>query len=127
MADGQAFSDGCVGDWGGGDYKDLMAGLDHALEANPWIDSERLGVCGGSCETAAPLPSLQAPSAHASVCHACADGGFMTMWVVTQTNRFKAAISHAGVSNNISFYGTSMYQLLFEFVSSTLLLSDPVD
>ena len=51
----------------------------------------------------------------------------MTMWVVTQTNRFKAAISHAGVSNNISFYGTSMYQLLFEFVSSTLLLSDTLD
>ena len=39
----------------------------------------------------------------------------MTMWVTTQTNRFKAAISHAGVSNNISFYGNSMYQLLFEF------------
>jgi hypothetical protein len=41
--------------------------------------------------------------------------GFMTMWVATQTSRFKAAISHAGVSNNISFYGNSMYQLLFEF------------
>ena len=37
------------------------------------------------------------------------------MWAVTQTDRFKAAISHAGVSNNISFYGNSMYQLLFEF------------
>ena len=61
VADGQAFSDGCVRDWGGGDYEDLMAGLDHALEANPWIDSERLGVCGGSCETAAPLPALHLP------------------------------------------------------------------
>ena len=46
---------------------------------------ERLGVCGGSY------------------------GGFMTMWIATQTQRFKAAVSHAGLSNHISFYGTSMY------------------
>ena len=84
---GQAFSDGCVGDWGGGDYKDLMAGLDAALAANSWVDAERLGVCGGSY------------------------GGFMSMWIVTQTQRFKAAVSHAGLSNHISFYGQSMYQV----------------
>ena len=39
----KAFSDGCVGDWGGGDYKDLMTGLDHALAANTWIDPVRRG------------------------------------------------------------------------------------
>ncbi len=39
----QAFSDGCVGDWGGGDYQDLMSGLDCALAENDWIDAERLG------------------------------------------------------------------------------------
>ena len=107
MADGQAFSDGCVGDWGGGDYKDLMAGLDHALEANPWIDSERLGVCGGSCETAAPLPALHLPLVrlrpHAVCCWVRTDGGYMTMWIATQTKRFNAAVSHAGLSNHISF------------------------
>ena len=123
---GQEFARGCVQDWGGGDYQDLMAGVDAAIEAHPWIDADRLGVFGGSCEAAAPLQAAASGSVLTSRCLSagCADGGFMTMWVVTQTNRFKAAISHAGVSNNISFYGTSMYQLLFEFVSSTLLLSD---
>ena len=46
---GQAFSSGCVNDWGGGDYKDLMAGLDAAIASPSWdIDPQRLGVCGGS-------------------------------------------------------------------------------
>jgi dipeptidyl aminopeptidase/acylaminoacyl peptidase len=83
---GQAFADGCVGDWGGGDYKDLMAGVDHVLRLHPEIDPERLGVTGGSY------------------------GGFMTNWVVTQTSRFKAAVAVASVSDLISFYATSMYQ-----------------
>jgi dipeptidyl aminopeptidase/acylaminoacyl peptidase len=87
---GQSFADGCVDDWGGGDYQDLMIGMDAAIEQNPWIDPERLGVFGGSY------------------------GGFMTNWVVTQTDRFKAGVSHASLSNHISFYGTSMYQLLME-------------
>lgn len=87
---GQAFADGCVMNWGGGDYKDLMAGVDHVLSNNDWIDAERLGVVGGSY------------------------GGFMTNWIVTQTDRFKAAVSVASVSNLISFYGTSLYTLLIE-------------
>ena len=87
---GQTFADGCVLNWGGGDYKDLMAGLDDVLASNSWIDKNRLGVTGGSY------------------------GGFMTNWVITQTNRFKAAVSVASVSNLISFYGTSLYQLLIE-------------
>ncbi|MGE0551833.1 MAG: prolyl oligopeptidase family serine peptidase [Gemmatimonadales bacterium] len=87
---GQAFSDGSLLNWGGGDYQDLMAALDQALAANPWIDSTRLGVTGGSY------------------------GGFMTNWVITQTDRFKAAVSSASVSNLISFYGTSLYTDLIE-------------
>ena len=87
---GQEFSDGSLLNWGGGDYRDLMAGLDHALERWAWIDADRLGVIGGSY------------------------GGFMTNWVITQTDRFKAAVSVAGLSNLISFYGTSLYQLLIE-------------
>src|SRR5947208_9465186 len=80
---GQSFSDGSLMNWGGADYKDLMAGLDYALAHNSWIDRDKLGVIGGSY------------------------GGFMTNWIVTQTQRFKAAVSIAGVSNLISFYGTS--------------------
>lgn len=83
---GQAFADACVNNWGGGDYEDLMAGVDHVLATHPSIDAERLGVMGGSY------------------------GGFMTNWVITQTDRFKAAVSSASVSNLVSFYATSLYQ-----------------
>lgn len=87
---GQAFSRGCVLNWGGGDYKDLMAGLDAAIEQNDWIDADRLGVTGQSY------------------------GGYMTNWIITQTNRFKAAVSDGGISNLISFSGTSLYHSLIE-------------
>jgi dipeptidyl aminopeptidase/acylaminoacyl peptidase len=83
---GQTFSDGSVDNWGGGDYKDLMAGVDAVLKSHSKIDPEKLFVTGGSY------------------------GGFMTNWVITQTNRFKAAVSAASVSDMISFYATSMYQ-----------------
>jgi dipeptidyl aminopeptidase/acylaminoacyl peptidase len=83
---GQAFSDGTLKNWGGGDYQDLMAAVDHVLKVKPEIDAQRLGVTGGSY------------------------GGFMTNWVITQTPRFKAAVSSASVSNMVSFYATSLYQ-----------------
>ena len=83
---GQKFSDGTLNEWGGGDYKDLMAGVDETLRKYSWIDQNRMGVTGGSY------------------------GGFMTNWIITQTPRFKAAVSAASVSNLISFYSTSLYQ-----------------
>ena len=83
---GQKFSDGTLNEWGGGDYRDLMAGVDEALRKYPWIDKDRMGVTGGSY------------------------GGFMTNWIITQTPRFKAAVSAASLSNLISFYSTSLYQ-----------------
>ncbi|HEY8227668.1 MAG TPA: S9 family peptidase [Pyrinomonadaceae bacterium] len=83
---GQKFSDGTINEWGGGDYRDLMLGVDEVLRRNSWIDANRLGVTGGSY------------------------GGFMTNWVITQTPRFRAAVSVASVSNLISFYSTSLYQ-----------------
>jgi dipeptidyl aminopeptidase/acylaminoacyl peptidase len=83
---GQRFSDGTLNEWGGGDYRDLMAGVDEALKRNSWIDGARLGVTGGSY------------------------GGFMTNWIVTQTPRFRAGVAVASVSNLISFYSTSLYQ-----------------
>ena len=87
---GQKFADGTFQAWGGGDYKDLMYGMDAVLEKYAFLDEERMGVTGGSY------------------------GGFMTNWVVTQTDRYKAAITVASVSNLISFYGNSLYQLLIE-------------
>jgi len=83
---GQKFSDGTLREWGGGDYRDLMIGVDEALRRYTWIDAERLGVTGGSY------------------------GGFMTNWIVTQTPRFKAAVAVASLSNLVSFYSTSLYQ-----------------
>ena len=83
---GQKFSDGTLNEWGGGDYRDLMAGVDDALRNNSWIDANRLAVTGGSY------------------------GGFMTNWIITQTPRFRAAVAAASVSNLISFYSTSLYQ-----------------
>jgi dipeptidyl aminopeptidase/acylaminoacyl peptidase len=87
---GQTFSNGTIMNWGGGDYQDSMAGLDHALQGNPWIDAARLGVTGQSY------------------------GGYMTNWIVTQTSRFRAAVTDGGLSNLVSFAGTSLYHSLME-------------
>jgi dipeptidyl aminopeptidase/acylaminoacyl peptidase len=83
---GQKFADGCINDWGGGDYRDLMRGVDEALARFPFLDKDRMGVMGGSY------------------------GGYMTNWIVTQTDRFRAAVASASLSNLISFYSTSLYQ-----------------
>lgn len=83
---GQKFSDGCLNDWGGGDYRDLMAAVDEVLRRNPQVDANRLGVMGSSY------------------------GGYMANWIVTQTSRFRAAVPIASLSNLISFYATSLYQ-----------------
>ena len=79
----QQFVDAVRGDYGGGDYADIMAGLDYVLAENEWIDTARLGVTGGSY------------------------GGFMTNWIVGHTNRFKAAVTQRSISNWVSFYGVS--------------------
>ncbi|MBP2019529.1 dipeptidyl aminopeptidase/acylaminoacyl peptidase [Symbiobacterium terraclitae] len=78
---GQAFVDAVRGDYGNRDYKDLMDAVDHALTFG-WVDEKRLAVTGGSY------------------------GGFMTNWIVTQTDRFAAAITHRSISNWVSFSGT---------------------
>lgn len=79
----QEFVDAVRGDYGGGDYEDIMKSLDGAIEANDWIDTQRLGVTGGSY------------------------GGFMTNWIVGHSNRFKAAVTQRSISNWISFFGVS--------------------
>lgn len=79
----QQFVDAVRGDYGGGDYEDIMAGLDFVLSENTWIDESRLGVTGGSY------------------------GGFMTNWIVGHTNRFKAAVTLRSISNWVSFFGVS--------------------
>ncbi len=79
---GDEFAD-IRGRYGTIDYDDLMDFADQALEHYPAIDSKRIYVTGGSY------------------------GGFMTNWMVTQTDRFKAAATQRSISNWLSFYGTS--------------------
>ena len=79
---GKKFRYANYGDWGGGDFRDVMAGVDHVIAAGI-ADPDRLGVMGWSY------------------------GGFMTSWTITQTKRFRAASVGAGVTNLMSFTGTA--------------------
>jgi dipeptidyl aminopeptidase/acylaminoacyl peptidase len=79
---GEKFERGEINNWGGMDYQDIMAGVDAALKKYPWVDSNDLGVTGGSY------------------------GGYMTNWIVSHTNRFKAAVTLRSISNFISDDGT---------------------
>lgn len=79
---GEAFTAANKRDFGGGDLRDILAGIDAVEKVAP-IDDDRLGLTGGSY------------------------GGFMSMWANTQTNRFKAIVAGAGLSNWISYYGTN--------------------
>jgi dipeptidyl aminopeptidase/acylaminoacyl peptidase len=82
---GEKFERGEINNWGGMDYQDIMAGVDSALKQYPWINPNNLGVTGGSY------------------------GGYMTNWIVSHTNRFKAAVTLRSVSNFISDDGTRDY------------------
>ena len=87
---GHKFTVANLGDWGGKDFQDIMAGVD-AVIAKGVADPNKLVVMGGSY------------------------GGFMTFWTITQTDRFKAAIGHAGISDWYSFHGQSDIPALMEY------------
>ena len=78
---GQRFIEQNRADWGGGDFRDVMAGIDDLI-AKGIADPEKLGIGGWSY------------------------GGYMAEWAVTQTMRFKAAVSGAGMADLISEFGT---------------------
>ena len=80
---GEDFTRANMKDFGGGDLRDDLAGVDAAIKKYP-IDPNRLGVTGWSY------------------------GGFMTMWTVTQTDRFHAAVAGAGIANWQSYYGQNL-------------------
>jgi dipeptidyl aminopeptidase/acylaminoacyl peptidase len=87
---GNKFTTSNVRDWGGKDFQDIMAGVDEVIKRGV-ADGDRLAVMGGSY------------------------GGFMTFWTITQTDRFKAAIGHAGISDWFSFFGQSDVPGLMEY------------
>ena len=77
---GEAFTRANIRDFGHGDLRDILAGID-AVEKIAPVDDARLGIYGHSY------------------------GGWMTMWANTQTQRFKAAVAGAGIANWTSYYG----------------------
>lgn len=79
---GEKFMRGNLMDWGGGDYRDIMTGVDYLVSSGR-ADSSKMAFAGWSY------------------------GGYMTAWVVSQTARFKAAMMGAGLSDLQSMYGTT--------------------
>lgn len=79
---GLAFAEANLGDMGGGDLQDILAGVDHCVALGV-ADPDRLGIAGWSY------------------------GGYMAAWATTQTDRFKAAVVGAAIINWVSFHGTS--------------------
>lgn len=75
--------------WGGADYEDVMAWADYAA-SKEYVDTSRMGVTGGSY------------------------GGYLTLWIIGQTDRFAAAVAQRVVSNALSFWGSSDVGYFFE-------------
>ena len=80
---GQKFTDQISKDWSGKVYEDLMKGLDFALEKYEFLDKSKMAAAGGSF------------------------GGYMVNWIAGHSDRFQALISHAGVFDLTSMYGTT--------------------
>ena len=80
---GQKFTDSISGDWGGKPYVDLMKGLDYVEKTYPFIDKNREAALGASY------------------------GGYMANWLLGHTNRFKCIVSHDGMFNAESSFGTT--------------------
>lgn len=86
---GNAFQKAIFADWGGKEVVDLLGAMD-AIQKQPWVDSDRLGIGGWSY------------------------GGISTNYTIAQDTRFKAAISGAGSSNQLSMYGSDQYITQYE-------------
>ena len=80
FGEGEQFTRANIKDFGYGDWRDILAGMDAAIRQAP-IDEHRLGLTGWSY------------------------GGYMTMWGITQSHRFAAAVAGAGLANFQSYYG----------------------
>ena len=93
---GEEFARANVKDFGGGDLRDILAGVDEAVKTLS-IDKHRIGITGWSY------------------------GGYMAMWSVTQTNRFRAAVAGAGIANWLSYTGeNAIDQWMTPFFGATV-------
>lgn len=82
-----------VNDWGKRTGAEIIRGVESFLDAHPFVDRERIGCFGGSY------------------------GGFMSMYLITQTDLFSAAISHAGISSISSYWGEGWWGYLYSAVA----------
>ncbi len=80
---GQKFTDSVSGDWGGKPYEDIMLGVDHVSEKYSFVDGENVSAAGASY------------------------GGFMINWILGHTDKFKSLVSHDGVYDQVSMYGST--------------------
>ena len=99
---GQAFGNIIQFAYPGDDYKDIMAGVDEVLKKG-YVDDARMGVTGGS------------------------GGGLLTNWTVTQTNRFKAAVSQRDISDWSNFWYTADFTLFRQTWFRKPPFQDPAD
>lgn len=99
---GEAFTRANVKDFGYGDFHDILAGVDEVVRELP-VDPQRIGIGGWSY------------------------GGYMTMWGVTQTDRFHAAVAGAGIMNWQSYYGENgIDQWMIPFFGASVYDNPPV-
>ncbi len=102
FGDGEAFAKANVKDFGQGDLRDILLGVDTLTRTVP-VDPNRLGIAGWSY------------------------GGYMTMWAITQTHRFHAAVAGAGIANWQSYYGENLIdQWMIPYFGSTVYNNPPV-
>jgi dipeptidyl aminopeptidase/acylaminoacyl peptidase len=91
---GEEFCRKIINDWGGDDFRDLMAGLDHVIATEP-VDGSRLAITGASY------------------------GGYMTCWAITQTRRFKAAVARNPVTSLLTCAQLSDQWIWFDMIMGT--------
>jgi dipeptidyl aminopeptidase/acylaminoacyl peptidase len=97
---GEKFTQGNVKDFGYGDFRDILAGVDEVEKTLP-IDKDHVGFTGWSY------------------------GGYMTMWAVTQTTRFRAAVAGAGIADWLSYYGENDIDEWMPPYFGTTVYNDP--
>jgi dipeptidyl aminopeptidase/acylaminoacyl peptidase len=98
---GEAFTRANVRDFGYGDWRDIQAGIDAVVAQTP-IDRARIGIFGWSY------------------------GGYLAMWAVTQTDRFRAAVAGAGIANWQSYYGETGFPFVTHYFGATPYLDPQV-
>lgn len=96
---GEGWVSSIHGDWGGRDFEDVMAATDMAASLD-WVDENRIAIAGGSY------------------------GGYMAAWAIGHTDRYAAAVVERGLTNMLSFVGTTDIPVWCQYVWRTTVEED---